>query len=928
MLCVPFLCVLLMNQVSSQTVLRSTFTEEPFGVVTNLNDPVSFRCKASGSATMIYTWRLNGVEFDSDSDRMYDKSTGELNVTSVTPELAGFYQCVVRNPAGTLLSEKAELQYQHVTGFSEDPTDMNFYADPDPGAGTAAFHCTVKREIYTPTAVITWQRVSSSGATELIRESRFTQFQTGLRATLQIDPVNGTVDFSYSYQCVARSGSSVKTSLSARLIATRDTAYNDVDFTTLPPVGVDVTGMSSFVVGCSVRGTVGDRVWIHNGAAIVIRNNVVRNPEIFSIFGPGNLKVNDHSKGVQNFLCQAGGSLRSGSVIIGEAPSITSPVNPTVEVKEGARESLSLGCNASGTKPLTRTWVFNGGDPPSSATVENDETLRITSEVTDLHYGVYQCFVSNKYGSASVSSFLNVKYQARITVGPEDTVAMEGDTAIFHCAAKGNPAAIDYVWYKVPLNEAVIPVKSINETRFFEMDNGSLVITQTEISDSGVYECRPGNLEGTKTVAYANLTIATLPVIISAFSALTANATGSVSMPCEAIGHPAPTVTWERLVPERSAVVNDSLRISDLQASDAGQYTCIAKNVAGSASQVTELTVQFPPKVSAENFVYASIGEGQQLVCTINSLPVPSVVWFFRGTPIRNLDGLVSRRKDIYASVMTLSSITENNFGVYKCQASNLLGASEATMELLKKTIPEAPVLVRVVTESQDTIFIEWTPKFDGGAQVTQFTIEIFKEGNETRDALIVSGENTVFRIRNLEAETRYGFRVKASNQIGESEPSIIQEAITHVVKVTTVPPATKKTTDFTSETQGGTPRVEESSQQKTVGIALGVVFGILLVVGVVVLVFILYMRRREGQYSVEDEAVVERNNAATPKPLGYEKNPVQKQPAKETAIDDGGSDDPLVSSPRKEEPAVTFQDESAVTATGMPPFRGIETQM
>lgn len=71
-----------------------------------------------------------------------------------------------------------------------------------------------------------------------------------------------------------------------------------------------------------------------------------------------------------------------------------------------------------------------------------------------------------------------------------------------------------------------------------------------------------------------------------------------VSLECVADGQPQPEVTWHK---ERRPVVdgahirvfaNGTLAIASTQRSDAGLYTCTAKNLAGRASHDMRLVIQ------------------------------------------------------------------------------------------------------------------------------------------------------------------------------------------------------------------------------------------------------------------------------------------------------------------------------------------------
>lgn len=61
---------------------------------------------------------------------------------------------------------------------------------------------------------------------------------------------------------------------------------------------------------------------------------------------------------------------------------------------------------------------------------------------------------------------------------------------------------------------------------------------------------------------------------------------GNISFDCSASGVPTPNITWEKdsnviTNSGRFAVSASGLRITDIKEEDVGDYTCVARNVAG-----------------------------------------------------------------------------------------------------------------------------------------------------------------------------------------------------------------------------------------------------------------------------------------------------------------------------------------------------------
>ena len=68
-----------------------------------------------------------------------------------------------------------------------------------------------------------------------------------------------------------------------------------------------------------------------------------------------------------------------------------------------------------------------------------------------------------------------------------------------------------------------------------------------------------------------------------------------MSLQCKAIGMPKPVVTWEKAFSNlpigRTAVIDGSLKISNIAKADCGAYACSAKNLLGKDSAVALVVV-------------------------------------------------------------------------------------------------------------------------------------------------------------------------------------------------------------------------------------------------------------------------------------------------------------------------------------------------
>lgn len=104
--------------------------------------------------------------------------------------------------------------------------------------------------------------------------------------------------------------------------------------------------------------------------------------------------------------------------------------------------------------------------------------------------------------------------------------------------------------------------------------------------------------------------------------------------------------------------------------------------------------------------------------------------------------------------IWKLSSLQQD---VTKCRRSSLLA------------IPGAPVSVRLIGISEDSITIEWNPpSTDGGRPITRYVIEKREPHSQYwAPVSTVSPRTTVYQIQNLAPSSSYYFRVAAENEEG-----------------------------------------------------------------------------------------------------------------------------------------------------------------
>ncbi|KAG7249859.1 hypothetical protein CRUP_005892, partial [Coryphaenoides rupestris] len=114
-----------------------------------------------------------------------------------------------------------------------------------------------------------------------------------------------------------------------------------------------------------------------------------------------------------------------------------------------------------------------------------------------------------------------------------------------------------------------------------------------------------------------------------------------LELECIAEGLPTPEMSWRKeggeLPSDRMSLLNfrRTLRIVDVDESDAGDYRCSASNTLGSAHHSIKVTVKASPFwISPPRNLILAPNETGILNCRVSGDPKPKITWSINGIPI------------------------------------------------------------------------------------------------------------------------------------------------------------------------------------------------------------------------------------------------------------------------------------------------------
>ncbi|KAL4688200.1 hypothetical protein H8957_017114, partial [Semnopithecus entellus] len=283
----------------------------------------------------------------------------------------------------------------------------------------------------------------------------------------------------------------------------------------------------------------------------------------------------------------------AAEVVVLERPSfLRRPVNQVVL----ADAPVNFLCEVKGDPPPRLRWRKEDGELPTGRyEIRSDHSLWI-GHVSAEDEGTYTCVAENSVGRAEASGSLSVHVPPQLVTQPQDQIAAPGDSVAFQCETKGNPPPAIF-WQKEGSQVLLFPSQSLQPTgRFSVSPRGQLNITAVQRGDAGYYVCQAVSVAGS-ILAKALLEIkgASLdglpPVILQGPANQTLVLGSSVWLPCRVTGNPQPSVRWKKDGQwlqgddlQFKPMANGTLYIANVQETDMGFYSCVAKSSIGEAT--------------------------------------------------------------------------------------------------------------------------------------------------------------------------------------------------------------------------------------------------------------------------------------------------------------------------------------------------------
>ncbi|XP_043941249.1 hemicentin-1 [Protopterus annectens] len=638
----------------------------PQDVAVLQNGQVILECKSDAVPPPTLTWLKEGVPLKA-TPRIRILASGRyLQINNADLVDGANYTCVASNIAGKTTREFSLAV--HVPPVIED------------GPHTATVHvgmsvslaCIAKGQ---PTPRITWRK---DGAILVGNSKRYTITEDGF---LHIHSAQVTDTGRYLCMATSPAGSDRKQT---------DLQVYVPPYIAAGPSNVTVVINVQTTLSCEATGIPKPTVtWKKNGKPL----NTDTNQNMYRLLSSGSLiiispTVDDTAVYECIVTSDAGMAQKKIEFRVLVPPSIA---DETTDLLVTKLSPAVVTCTAAGVPKPTISWMKDGRQllPKGEDYIIQPTGAIEINEAQLSHAGKYTCTAQNEAGSALRDVTLNIQESPVIHAQPSVLDVILNNPVILPCEATGTPIPT-ITWQKEGVNVIT------TEDGFTVLPKGSLQIGRARAKDAGTYICVAQNPSGT-ALGKIKLRVQVPPLIRSHPEEYVVDVDKSVTMVCEAEGHPSPDITWQKDGHQLTESLRvrmlstGALQISFIEPGDTGRYTCTAVNVAGSSSSDVTLTVHIPPTIRSSEAEYTVFEDSQAVLpCVADGIPPPYIHWEKDGSNVLDTSGKYSL---LHSGELVLDNVALEDTGSYVCIAINAVGQDQKTVNLTVHIFPEFTVI-------------------------------------------------------------------------------------------------------------------------------------------------------------------------------------------------------------------------------------------
>ncbi|XP_046430790.1 obscurin isoform X6 [Neodiprion fabricii] len=392
------------------------------------------------------------------------------------------------------------------------------------------------------------------------------------------------------------------------------------------------------------------------------------------------------------------------------------------KITEG--DTLNLKFEVSGVPEPEVKWFKDGKDVSADARIKiTRDTQRKESYDLTLNLvkgsdgGLYEVRAENQMGVVTSKSNVIVQTSPEIVNSDlEDRKIFETQSTTFEIKATGVPKP-EAKWFKDGK-----PIKISDRLKYTSSgDFFKLVLTNAQLEDAGVYQCKLSNKFGEKTLE-GKLTVASTteyrkPRFVEPLKDAVAPANDPVQLQAVLLADPVPDVVWShgaKVISPTDRNVTLKLETKEVEdglnectftlaiprssAENTGNYTLKAKNKWGEGESSARLDILIRPEIQEFRDLNAAPDELTQWEVVVEANPKPIIMWEKDGKALKTDDRIQTvEDADNNKFKLVIKNLKLDDVGTYKVIAKNSQGQAAAQAQL--KTHADAPQFINKLTD-------------------------------------------------------------------------------------------------------------------------------------------------------------------------------------------------------------------------------------
>ncbi|XP_032903838.1 basement membrane-specific heparan sulfate proteoglycan core protein isoform X7 [Amblyraja radiata] len=457
------------------------------------------------------------------------------------------------------------------------------------------------------------------------------------------------------------------------------------------------------------------------------------------------------------------GSAFSIMTLIVQGPPTVS-VSPRGPVRLGLGDSITLECIGMGEPRPTISWHRSGGRQSNNVGRElpkEGEPILTISSARLQDSGTYTCRSRNMFGTTEaqveviVDRSPSTPQTPQVTAEEPSITTTAGQIATLRCSATGYPTPI-IQWSKL---RAPLPWQH-------KIVDGSLVIPNVGLQDSGQYICNASNSAGFNEL-FIMLDVETTPYATFDVETVSVRVGEIVRLHCLSQGTPPITYEWSKVngtLPDRAVKRNGILQINLAVVSDSGRYKCLVKNKVGQSDAIATVNVKSPPAVRiSPQIEVKNIGGTVEFTCSVIGHPAPRIEWLKEG-------GHLPPNHKVSKGVLRIQNVQEGNEGVYICRALNQFGQAQDSAKLVIQALPIVMINVRT---SMQMVMVGGSVEFECEAiGDPQPFVKWSKVESELAPEVMI--KNGMLKFEHVKESDAGRYRCTATNDVGSVQSEVV----------------------------------------------------------------------------------------------------------------------------------------------------------